>query len=70
MISTIIRVIGWIMLADDWKDIGRMDRLHHWQYGLIAEGLSRLVRMAEEGKVDWRIVFPYLMEALAVLLSI
>lgn len=36
---TMITEFGKILLNDDAKDIGKLDRLHHWQYGFI---LARL----------------------------
>ena len=37
LFATAIEILttGFTMLADDIKDLGRFDRLHHWQYGLI-----------------------------------
>lgn len=29
-------VSGFAMLADDIRDLGQVDRIHHWMWGLIA----------------------------------
>jgi len=38
--------LGQILQLDDWHDIGKFDRLHHWQYGFILEELSVLLSFA------------------------
>ena len=39
---TMITEFGKILLNDDAKDIGKFDRLHHWQYGFILKRLGAL----------------------------
>jgi len=47
----LIEEMGRMLLEDDKKDIGKFDRLHHWQLGLpimILGALGRLGMMIEE----------------------
>jgi len=37
-----ISELGKILIEDDKKDIGKFDRLHHWQYGFILIRLANL----------------------------
>lgn len=40
--TTMVSVLGNILLEDDKEDIGKFDRLHHWQYGFILMRLANL----------------------------
>jgi len=39
--------LGEILLISDAKDIPRLDRLHHWQYGLLLALLGGIGRSLE-----------------------
>jgi len=41
-----INSFGRVLQLDDFKDIGKFDRLHHWQYGFMFEQLSVLLSVA------------------------
>jgi len=32
-IAKILKLVGAVLYIDDINDVGRFDRLHHWQYG-------------------------------------
>ena len=38
-----LNAFGQVLQIHDFKDIGKFDRLHHWQYGFIIEQLSVLL---------------------------
>jgi len=38
-----LHTLGLFLQYDDRHDIGKFDRLHHWQYGFILEQLSVLL---------------------------
>lgn len=42
--------LGQFLQYDDYKDIGKFDRLHHWQYGFVLEQIGVLLSFANLGR--------------------
>jgi len=49
---TMITEFGKILLNDDAKDIGKLDRLHHWQYGFILTRLGALGHIGIDNQLN------------------
>ena len=45
--SDALKKIGVILLADDAADIGKLDRIHHWQIGLFLYALGYMAECLE-----------------------
>ncbi|MCL6578405.1 MAG: hypothetical protein K6T73_03350 [Candidatus Bathyarchaeota archaeon] len=52
-VMNLLHTIGGILVVDDYKDYGKVDRLHHW---LLGEIMRQLSTIAGTVYIGWRIL--------------
>lgn len=53
LISDFLKKVGLLLFADDYRDMGNMDRIHHWQWGFLLMQLGIMLRKVEMGENTW-----------------
>ena len=69
MLSELFKRLGFLLLADDYKDIGEMDRFHHWQWGFLLMELGAMFKKLENDKNTWADLWSFLVQNGAVFLQ-
>jgi len=52
-VMNLLHTIGGILVVDDYKDYGKVDRIHHW---LLGEIMRQLSTIAGTVYIGWRIL--------------